>query len=248
MKNRIEEEMIETMTACGIDHMTVERHRDAVLAKKKLIEFYSCKGKPNYYKKYYYMEKLASYGHIPAMKTLMFMRQDGVGCDRTLERKQEGLGDKNNKRVIQIDIENVESKLIFTHSSEYNTIKKTLEQAAIEDIDLRGAYLVGIGVRDADLECAEFRGANFISANFKGTNFRDANFRESDCRYSDFRETKCIGVDFRCSNLRDANFNRADFRDADLRGADLRGAKYTKKQIDSAITDETTIFYGCKDD
>ncbi len=42
--------------------------------------------------------------------------------------------------------------------------------------------------------------------------------------------------------LHKVNLKDADLRDADLRDADLTGAKYTKQQIDSAITDETTIF------
>lgn len=57
----------------------------ASIAQKKLIECYSGECESNSYKEYYYIDKLADYGHRPSMKTREIMRQDGIGCDRTLE-------------------------------------------------------------------------------------------------------------------------------------------------------------------
>ena len=50
------------------------------------------------------------------------------------------------------------------------------------------------------------------------------------------------GADFKGADLRGADLRGAIFRGTDLRGTDLRGAKYNQRQIDLAITDETTIF------
>lgn len=60
-----------------------ENFKKACVIKGFLIEY--SKGEPNAYKEFYYMDKLASYGHIPAMKTLKFMKECGDGCNTDLE-------------------------------------------------------------------------------------------------------------------------------------------------------------------
>ena len=184
-----------------------------------------------------------------------FMSLAGQGVGKSELRKHMAnklkLTQRGNK-LNTIEIENLASELIFTHSAEDNTIKKTLEKAVIEETDLESAFLVGIGVRDADFTYAKFRGAYFTGSTFTGTNFRDADLRNAGLRYTDLRVTDCRGVDFRYANLRDTDFTYAKFRGADLRGADLRnavlrytdlrGARCCQQQIDSAITDGTTIF------
>ena len=125
-----------------------------------------------------------------------------------------------------IQIKTFKDKVLFTHSSENNTLLNTLDNAVRDGTDLTGADLIEAVLRYADL-----RGAKLRYADFRDANFRDSDFRGAGLRYADFR-----GADFR-----GADFRGADFRGADFRGADLTGAKYTPRQINSAITDETTI-------
>ena len=55
-----------------------------------------------------------------------------------------------------IEIKNLKDKVLFTHTSENNTIQKTLEKAVHDGTDLRDASL-----RYTDLTDAGFRGAKY---------------------------------------------------------------------------------------
>lgn len=81
-----------------------------------------------------------------------------------------------------------------------------------------------------------------INAVHNSANLRDVDLRGYDLTFLDFEETDCRGGDFTGADCRCADFRNGDFTGADFRGAKLRGASYTQEQIDSAITDETTIF------
>ena len=112
----------------------------------------------------------------------------------------------------KIEIKNIKGEVLFTHSSENNTGLKTLEKAVVDGVDLTWADLTG---------------GDFTDAKFRGAKFRGAKLRHADLKGAD---------------LRDANLTWAELTGADLRGTDLIGAKYNQRQIDSAFTDETTIF------
>lgn len=95
----------------------------------------------------------------------------------------------------KIEIKDIFGNVLFVHECENNSIKKTVEEAVMQDIslcmaDLRCAFLYGVNLR----------GAYLYGANLYGANLSDA------CLYG-------------------ANLYGADLRDADLRGADLHCAK-----------------------
>jgi hypothetical protein len=77
--------------------------------------------------------------------------------------------------------------------------KKMCLEIAIQDADLRGAYLGGADLRGANLGGADLRGANLMGADLGGADLRGA-------------------------NLWGANLGNANLGNANLRGADLRRA------------------------
>ena len=81
------------------------------------------------------------------------------------------------------------------------------------------------------LERAVIHGVNLLNAKLMAEQLIDIDLRHARLRGADLRFTIFRGTDLRGSKL----------RNADLRNADLTGAKYAPRQIDSAITDETTI-------
>ena len=119
--------------------------------------------------------------------------------------------------------------LKFEHECENNTVRKTLEAAAEQGSDLRGADLSG-----SDLQGAYLSGADLQGTYLSGSDLQDAYLRFSDLRVSNLR-----GANLRDANLSDANLSGANLQgaylycanlsganlsDANLRGVDLQGA------------------------
>ena len=89
---------------------------------------------------------------------------------------------------------------------------------------------------------AELRNAVLQEADLHGANLQDADLEGARLSVADLMRTN-----LRCANLRSVDFWMADMKDANLQGAELRGANLaevtnlTQKQVDSAITDGSTI-------
>ena len=82
-----------------------------------------------------------------------------------------------------------------------------LQYTDLQHTDHRGACLVGVKLRGADLQSVVLWGA--------------------DLRGADLQSAVLWGADLEGVDLRDANLRDADLRNADLRHADLRGAKFS---------------------
>ena len=148
-----------------------------------------------------------------------------------------------------IQIKSIEGKILFEHSQENNTTKKTLEEAVRQNANLwnadlwnanlRDANLRNADLRDANLQYADLQYANLQYANLQYADLRDANLRNADLRdanlqyadlqyanlqYANLQYANLQYADLRDANLRNANLRNADLRDANLRDADLRDA------------------------
>ena len=85
----------------------------------------------------------------------------------------------------KIEIKDIFGNVLFVHECENNSIKKTVEEAVMQDISLykadlrdaylRGANLRGANLRDACLRDACLRGANLCDAYLRGANLYGAN-------------------------------------------------------------------------
>jgi hypothetical protein len=114
-----------------------------------------------------------------------------------------------------------------SRTADLTTVDVVAERAAVNELlletsqlvrgkqpkkkDRRGADLIGVRLRNADLAKANLRGAYLI------------------------------GADLRNANLRQADLIGADLRDTDLSGADLTGALFlTQSQVNAARGDQAT--------
>ena len=102
-----------------------------------------------------------------------------------------------------IQIKTTSGDVLYEHTREDNSVKKTVEAAVRDKTCLRLADLY-----DANLSGADLRRANLYGANLRGANLYGA-------------------------NLRRANLYGADLYGANLRGADLRGAELSNVKADS---------------
>ena len=108
-------------------------------------------------------------------------------------------------------------EVIFQYETENNTIKKTVEEAVRQKIDLRGANLHYANLTGANLE-----GANLYKANLYDANLKNANLYNADLRNAD---------------LRDADLQNANLYNANLTGADLEGTKLDSNKLKDAKLD-----------
>ena len=120
----------------------------------------------------------------------------------------------------KIEIKDIFGNVLFVHECENNSIKKTIEEAVMQDISLCMANL-----RDANLSDANLRDANLRDANLRDANLRDANLRDANLRDANLRDANLRDANLYCANLCGANLYGANLRGAYLRGAYLRGAK-----------------------
>lgn len=119
-------------------------------------------------------------------------------------------------------------------------------------IDLSEAYIPAVDFSGAQLEGVRLVGTNLSRAQLesvllRGSNLRGAILEGAYLRNADMRNTDIVGADLRNASLRGARLDGADIAGARFDGAvlmdlDLSAIKNaTRQQIESAITDETTI-------
>ncbi len=131
--------------------------------------------------------------------------------------------------------------------------RRTVEHEGEEDrIDLSDAWLPAVNLRGAQLEGARLDGANLSRAILedsllRGATLRGAVLEEAILRNADLRQSDLTAANLRHASLRRASLDGADIFGAQLEDAmllrtDLSGVKNgIRPQLESAITDETTV-------
>lgn len=127
----------------------------------------------------------------------------------------------------KIEIKSVTGEVLFSCEKEDNTIKKTVEEAARNGVNLDGAYLRGTYLRGAYLNGISLDGANLSGAYLDNACLEDVNLRGANL----------CGTYLRGTYLRRANLRRANLEDAYLRGANLTGANLTGAYLNGAYFD-----------
>jgi len=107
-----------------------------------------------------------------------------------------------------------------------------LEGANLFAVHLEGAMLTGAHLKMAFLSAARLRGARLSQAHLEGANLMSAHLDP----------TSLVEAHLEGARLEGASLKGADLCGADLRGVDLGLTRdLTREQIESAITDETTV-------
>jgi hypothetical protein len=112
-----------------------------------------------------------------------------------------------------------------------------LDGAHLEGANLFAARLDGAMLREAYLE-----GAHLSAARLQGARLAQAHLERANLMSAHLDPTNLEEAHLEGAWLTGASLKGADLRGADLRGVDLRLTRgLTREQIESAITDETTI-------
>lgn len=139
---------------------------------------------------------------------------------------------------VKLQIKNVLGIVLFEYESENNTIKKTLEEAVRQGVDLNYAFLAGVDLSYADLREAQLKNAILIRANLRGANLTRAYLKDAD-----LSEAILVFANLKDANLSEANLKYTVLIDAFLTYANLSGANLT-----SAILRSTNLKYANLED
>ena len=132
-----------------------------------------------------------------------------------------------------IQIKSTSGDVLYEHTCEENSVKKTVETAVKNKVPLRDADLSGAYLRFADLSGAYLRFADLSDADLRFADLSDADLRDADLR----------GAVLRKADLSDADLRFAVLSDADLRDADLRGAVLRKADLYNVKAGHTTAMF-----
>lgn len=122
-----------------------------------------------------------------------------------------------------IQIRDIKGNVIFKYWRINNTIKKTLEKAVKNGVNLAKADLVGANLKGVNLEGAKLIGANLTDANLYKANLKNAtltgvNFCFANLERANFEDADLHSADFFCANLEDANLKNVNFYNAYVYG------------------------------
>jgi uncharacterized protein YjbI with pentapeptide repeats len=123
---------------------------------------------------------------------------------------------------MEITIKNTDGNIIFKYDCEDNTIKKTVEEAVRQKVDLFYVDFYG-----ADLRFANLKGAHLYYANFYGADLRFANLKEANLSEANLNYAYVCNADLRFANLKGAHLYYADLFKANLYGADLSNTDFS---------------------
>ena len=145
---------------------------------------------------------------------------------------------------MEITIKNTDGNIIFKYDCEDNTIKKTVEEAVRQKVDLFYANFYGADLRFANLKGAHLNNACVCSADLRSANLKEANLSEANLNYAnlygadlsntDFSYANFYGADLRYSQLNKASLNNADLFKANLCGADLSNTDFSYAKFNGA--------------
>ena len=133
-------------------------------------------------------------------------------------------------------------------------------------LDFQGAYLQGVGLRNAELMGAKLAGATLAHARLSVADLSNANLIGADLSHADLAHAKLVGANLALTklmhanligvnlkesfllnafleeaDLTQANLTHADLRDADLRDADLTKANLTGADLRGATVTQSQL-------
>ncbi len=145
-------------------------------------------------------------------------------------------------------------------------IKNSNVRPALKMVDLRGAFLAGANLENANLEGSYLAGANLKNTNLKGAILTRANLSDCDLTHANlsevnfdgailknvnfshtnlsgfnFSEYDLSGVKFRGTNLSKVNFSRANLSDCDLSHANLSEVNFDGAILTSSNAEESVL-------
>lgn len=116
-----------------------------------------------------------------------------------------------------------------------------LSGANLSGMNLREINLIGANLTGACLNWASLHHAKLTGACLRQADLHSAILNSADCQQAIFSRAKLTKVDLRLATLQEADLNWTILQDADLSGADLQGAKLDQANLERAKLNGTQL-------
>ena len=118
--------------------------------------------------------------------------------------------------------------------------KARLGRLDLRGVELDGARLIDVDLREARLEQARLNGVRAIRTSFQGALLTGGELKGADFTQVSFRDAVLSGIvsfdlKIRHCDLRRADFSQADLRDSHFYNSDLRGAVFEAAKLERAV-------------
>jgi uncharacterized protein YjbI with pentapeptide repeats len=134
-----------------------------------------------------------------------------------------------------IEIKQKGRGILFSHTCENNSIRKTVEFAVnkglrlynvdLRSADLSGADLIGAIIIDSDLRGADLSGADMMDIEMMDVNLSGANLSGADLNHSLLSDINMSGADLTGVKLSGVDLSEVDLTGIDLKNVDLSEVK-----------------------
>ena len=132
---------------------------------------------------------------------------------------------------LTINLKDVEDNVLFEHTAENNSVKKTLEVAVKQGVPLRFVNLQDALLHGACLHDACLHGANLENAYLQDALLQDVNLQDACLRNANLEDAYLGNANLGNANLENVNLRNANLQDACLYGASLQCANIEKRYI-----------------
>jgi hypothetical protein len=122
---------------------------------------------------------------------------------------------------MKIEIKSILGNVLFEYECKNNTIKKTVEKAVKERVNLSYSDLSGLNLRGSNLS-----GLNLRNSYLSGSDLRNSNLRNSDLSGSNLRNSDLRGSNLSGSNLRGSNLLGSNLLGSNLSGSENKELAY----------------------
>ena len=124
-----------------------------------------------------------------------------------------------------------------------------LEEADLNDVDLKGAnlsyvMLIRAQLREADLDEANLHGANLVDVRFDGASLKNANLSNAELMGADFTDASLSQAILNGADLTFATLSRANLTGADFRGAEIGHTIFADNDLSNALGLEDVYHIG----
>lgn len=145
---------------------------------------------------------------------------------------------------MKIDIKYIHGPILFSYDCENNSVKKTLEKAVAQKVDLSFAdlkfeNLFGIKLRGANLYGADLQGSNLCNADLYNANLSNAILFDADLSFANLDYANLVGAYLDSANLTQSklystNLSSANLYDANLYGINIYGTNLYNANLSTA--------------
>lgn len=155
---------------------------------------------------------------------------------------------KIKQKKMKIELKDIYNNIIFSHTCENNSFKKTLEEAVRQEIRLDNLIiefknLSNINLENAFLNYTTFYNCNLTYANFKNSSINNCIFINNDLHYARFKKSRVFYSKFETNSLNELDFSNTIQDDNYFTNCDMTRIKFDYSILENLFLTFNNLIY-----